>query len=555
VSDAVDIVGIIKSAPPAPSPADVRARIAASAAASAPEALRPSGKRRRAKAGAAVDQAAAGADRAEAGDKGGGGKEPPRDGTGQSGGDDDGPRSFGFSVDALNKEYAAVMVGSQTVVFHEQPHARLVEHQVRLIRIDGFKTWLRNRFTEFRGRNGEIRRVTWANAWLDARDRRQYQGIEFFPDPANAPGTPGYFNLWSGFAVTPALAPDPNKYKTFRDHLLQNVSGGDEKLFKWVFGFFAHIVQRPRERPGIALVLRGKMGTGKTKVGEIIGSLFPRHWFLVDSPRYVTGQFNAHMASCLLLQADEAVWAGDKAAEGRLKGLITSPTQFIEAKGIDPVPLINYVRLIMTSNEDWVVPAGKDERRFAMLDVDPRCAQNHEYFAEMDAEMAAGGRAHLLGDLLAFDLDSIDLRNAPRTDALLEQKIRSLNSVDSWWFERLTSGSTSRHGSEWQCEVPCEALFDDYVAVAEKIGIRRKREQIALGLALGRLMPCLRRAKRMASVADAHGTAIKRVWCYLLPSLVEARESFERVVGQSVAWPSDDDAEGTSKGENDQFVE
>src|SRR5581483_3130098 len=172
------------------------------------------------------------------------------------------------------------------------------------------------------------------------------------------------------------------KYKTFRDHLLQNVCGGDEQLFRWVFGFFAHIVQRPRERLGIALVLRGKRGVGKTKVGEVIGSLFPRHYFLVDDPRYVTGQFNAHMASCLLLQADEAVWAGDKSAEGRLKSLVTSAIHQIEAKGVDPIRLKNYIRLIMTSNEDWVVPAGKDERRFAVFDVDDRCLQDIAYFQE-----------------------------------------------------------------------------------------------------------------------------------------------------------------------------
>src|SRR6202012_4096188 len=145
------------------------------------------------------------------------------------------------------------------------------------------------------------------------------------------------------------------------------------------FGFFAQMVQRPRERLGIALVMRGKMGSGKTKVGEVIGALFPRHWFLVDDPRYVTGQFNAHMMSCLLLQADEAVWAGDKAAEGRLKGLITSRTQMIESKGIDPVQVANFVRVIMTSNEGWVVPAGVDERRFLVLDVGSGCEQNHAY--------------------------------------------------------------------------------------------------------------------------------------------------------------------------------
>ncbi|MBL7405596.1 hypothetical protein INQ30_24975, partial [Escherichia coli] len=118
-----------------------------------------------------------------------------------------------------------------------------------------------------------------------------------------------------------------------------------------------------------ALVMRGKMGTGKTKIGEAIGSLFPSHYFLVDDARYVTGNFNAHMASCLLLQAEEAVWAGDKNAEGRLKSLVTAKTQMIESKGVDPIRLDNFVRLLMTSNEDWVIPAGKDERRFCVLDI------------------------------------------------------------------------------------------------------------------------------------------------------------------------------------------
>ena len=98
------------------------------------------------------------------------------------------------------------------------------------------------------------------------------------------------------------------------------------------------MAQRPRERIGVARAAR-RDGSGKTVVGEHSGALIPHHYFLVDDPRHVTGQFNAHMASCLLLQADEAVWAGDKAAEGRLKGLITSPIQQIEAKGVDPIRL------------------------------------------------------------------------------------------------------------------------------------------------------------------------------------------------------------------------
>jgi hypothetical protein len=102
-----------------------------------------------------------------------------------------------------------------------------------------------------------------------------------------------------------------------RDHLLTNVCGGDAKLYDWVFGWFAHVVQYPRERVGTAIVLRGGQGFGKTKVGEVFGSLYPSHYHLIDQPHHLTGQFNVHMVSCLLLQVDEGFWAGDKAAEGR----------------------------------------------------------------------------------------------------------------------------------------------------------------------------------------------------------------------------------------------
>ncbi len=161
--------------------------------------------------------------------------------------------------------------------------------------------------------------------------------MQFHPNRDNAGGTPGYLDLWTGFALAPAKKPDARRYAIFRDHLLNNVCAGFEDRLQWVFGFFAHIVQRPRERLGTALVLCGGMGSGKTKVGEVFGKLISRHYLLVDSARYVTGNLDAHMASCLLLQADEAVWAGEQAVEGRLKGLITAPVQQIEAKGVDPI--------------------------------------------------------------------------------------------------------------------------------------------------------------------------------------------------------------------------
>ena len=187
-----------------------------------------------------ADRTAAGSEKAE--DNGSG--EPP-----------DGLSDLGYDVDALNKEYAIVKAGSQTVIYQESRNAREPEHRLRMLTVQAFKTWFANRFTEVRGRDGRIRRVTWAVRWLQDPHRRQYEGLEFYPDPYNAPGSPQYLNLWTGFDVRPAPNPDWKYYETFRDHLLNNVCDGDEALFRWLFAFLAHIVQRPRERLGIALAL------------------------------------------------------------------------------------------------------------------------------------------------------------------------------------------------------------------------------------------------------------------------------------------------------------
>ena len=441
--------------------------------------------------------------------------------------------AWGYDTDKLNREWALVLMGSKAVMVREQPKAP-VEDRVRVLGLDAFRALYLNRVTQVLGADGKLKTVTYADRWLRDRNRRSFDGIEFHPDPQHAPGTPGYLNLWRGFAVEPKAG--AGSYVIFKDHLLANVCGGDLKRFTWLWAWFAHLVQRPRERVGTAVVLRGKMGTGKTKPGEVIGSLIEDHHFQVDDPRYITGQFNAHMAACLLLQAEEAVWAGDKAAEGRLKGLITSRWQMIEAKGIDPIRLVNYVRILMTSNEDWVVPAGMDERRFAVFDVGDTVKENFDYFRQMDEELDNGGRQALLADLLAFDLSTVELRSIPRTDALLEQKIRSLSSVESWWFGRLMSGTTTGKCDDWLPAIPKAWLADDYIATADRIGIKRKSADTELGMKLQKLVPGLD-SKRQCT--DENPSETRRIWHWLMPPLDDCRAAFEAALQQPVPWPQE----------------
>jgi hypothetical protein len=346
---------------------------------------------------------------------------------------------------------------------------------------------------------------------------------------------------------------DPLRFSIFTDHLLNNICGGNQTVHQWVFGWFAQMVQKPRERTGTSLVLRGKQGAGKTIIGEVMGLLIPSHYFLVDDPRYVTGNFNLHMATCLFLQADEAVWGGDKAVEGRLKGLITAPMQMIEAKGVDAIRLANFVRVMLTSNEDWVIPAGAEERRFQVLDVGDRCVQNHDYFRELYAQLRDGGLAHLLGALLTFDLSTVNLRQIIRTDALLDQKMRSFDPIESWLFNCLSQGAIPRGAADWPIEVPKALLYDDYINQSEKQGIRRKQDAANFGHKLNKLMPGITETRPHLPVTGDHGvTTTRRTWCYRLPPLFQVRKFWEDKLGQTINWEAPLDPESV-EGEVEEF--
>ncbi|WGS00104.1 DUF5906 domain-containing protein [Bradyrhizobium sp. ISRA443] len=447
------------------------------------------------------------------------------------------PRSWGFDVAEINRSYALVIFGGKAMVVNEQPSGP-VNDRVRMMSFESMNSWFANRLTEIEGADGKIKTVTWAKAWHVHRDRRQYAGVEFFPNPDGVPSTPNYLNTWRGFSVTPSPA---GSCARFKEHLRVNVCRENEEYYRYLLGWMAHLVQKPRERPGIALVMRGRKGTGKTVVGDVLGSLFAPHYFPVDDARYLTGQFNMHMSSCLLLQADEAMWAGDKAAEGRLKGLLTSRIQMIEAKGVDPVRMENRVRVIMTSNEDWVVPATGDERRFFVLDVGSYAEQNNEYFAEMYDELDAGGREKLLHELLSFDLAKFDIWRIPQTKALLDQKLRSLDPIDDFWFNRIWAGTLLHGDDTWRSVVIRDDLYGEYLKDAARMGIGRKRSSADFG----------KRLKKLASgIGDCRPSVerepgvVRRTWCYSMPSLDECRVAFDKHMGQPIDWPALPPGEG-----------
>jgi hypothetical protein len=447
------------------------------------------------------------------------------------------------AVELMNQEFAMVLAGRAMVIRERTGAKGYLEHS--FLPPGDLRAWKANeRYLTAAGKTEGIGAL-----WLEHPLRRSYDDLVFQPEGA----PPSSYNLWRGPNVQPSDTDPWKACPTFMDHVRTNLAREDEANCMWIWGWTAHLFQRPAERIGTALVLRGKQGTGKTKFGEVIGSLIPAHYLLVDSQRYIIGQFNSHMATCCLLQADEGFWAGDRQAAGVLKSLITSEHHMIERKGVDPVPVRNLVRLLVTSNESWVVPAGLEERRFAIFDVGQAAMQNTNYFAEIDREMAAGGREALLGWLLKFDLASVDVRKIPATGALLEQKIESLHPHELWWRSCLLQGAVLPSQDEWPVEpVPISSVYNAYLGYCEKLAVRSRRmSEEQLGTALRKLLPSkdgqdpLDRSRPRVNVTDDRGvTERKKRWCYTFPPLEDCRRAFDECLGQPTDWGDEDPPDG-----------
>ena len=250
------------------------------------------------------------------------------------------------------------------------------------------------------------------------------------------------------------------------------------------------------------------------------------HYLLVASPRYITGQFNSHMASLLVLHADEAFWAGDKKGEGTLKDLVTGKTHMLEYKGVDPIRIKNFIRLFVTGNPDWMVPAGFKDRRWAIFDIGEDQMQDNAYFAAIDEEMDNGGREALLHYLLNFDLTQVDLRVIPKTAALLDQQIESMTPEQAWWFETLMRGAlpSRPHGVNEPGVCLKDDLFETYILHARLQGISRRSTETKIGMFLSKQL-----GAKLEDTRPLVGQ--QRLPCYKLPPLADMPQAVRREVG------------------------
>jgi hypothetical protein len=434
--------------------------------------------------------------------------------------------SYKAEIERVNERYAVTNVGADCVVLNRYWDPVRKRKDITFLTFNAFRNRMMNRYVINPWRTpNEKKRKPLGQMWLASPKRKEYRAVVF--DPSQTVDPDKYFNLFQGFPVKPD---NRGSWRILRDHIFENVCGGSEQIDHYIMSWMARIIQDPGgPRPGTAIVLKGVQGAGKGCVVNSLGRLMGLHYRHILQLSHLVGRFNTHLKDALLVFCDEITWGGDRQAEGILKGLITEPTIPIEQKGRDVLEIDSHINVIIASNNDWIIPAGLEERRFCVLEVQPDHAGDREYFNAMFAELENGGYERMMYDLMHYPLQDIDLRTIPRTPALFDQMISSMGSVHKWWYQRLADGRLLHNDDGWTGEADAYALYNNYLSMCDEVGginFRPILNQFARKLR--EICPGMDKSRRR--------TGGKQAPAYIFPPLEDCRADFERAIQLPVSW-------------------
>jgi hypothetical protein len=344
----------------------------------------------------------------------------------------------------LNAQYMVVNEAGKGLVYASAEDPILHRKYFERMGVSDLRTlYMNRRVTVGRDGNGNPIMRPVADVWLNHADRRQFVGGIIF-DPSGLPTPAGKLNLWQGFGVEPR----PGSWTLMQAHIRDVICSSAADQYDYLIRWIARMLQHPAEQGEVAVILKGQEGVGKGTLAKPLMRIFGQHGLSIFQAVHLVGNFNAHLRDCVFLFADEAFYAGDRQHLGVLKSIITEPLLTIEAKYQNAVQTPNYLHLMMASNEEWVVPASLESRRFFIPTVSSARKGDHAYFAAVLKELDAGGYAAMLHDLLRLNLTGFEVRNVPTTEGLQAQKKLSLGTSEAWWFDVLHRGYAyrSKHG-------------------------------------------------------------------------------------------------------------
>lgn len=448
----------------------------------------------------------------------------------------------------FNHAHAIVKYNSQTMVVQKyEDHKGNVNYSFSMVK--DLRTYYSNVQVWYWISDKKMKQEGAFDLWLKSTQRKTFSEVIFDPTPDNHLSDK-YLNMWDGFALPAQLAPEfptvtqaalSEEYELSKilNHLFTIICKERVSEYKYLLALLAQWVKEPHKKNGVAIVLKSAgRGTGKSTIGQILKRIFGHHWYQVQSVEQLVGKFNGAIANKVVIVAEEAFWGGSQQHAGKLRTMITDSTATIEGKFKDVLNLDSYHRFIFFTNNDWVVPASVDERRFFVLNVSEDKKQDKEYFDALynaiDNDQVIG---QLIDYLMNYDYSEIDTRTALRTEEFFDQVEMSLPEEAKWWLDMLYNeqivdpgNSVNVYSLQEGVRIPISVCYKSYEDHARGMPNYNKLTQTRLGKFI-REMTKMSGEKKMPS--DAIGYVGARA--YEMKSLEELKLIFTHKYGVTIS--------------------
>jgi len=281
-------------------------------------------------------------------------------------------------------------------------------------------------------------------AWLRSPNRREYNSIGYWPSNHGRPATS--CNLWQGWGI----GAKPGYWSIIDDHIL-HLAGGDRDKANFVLDWCAHMVQRPWEKPGIALVFRGRNGTSENLLAGVLAAVIGQPNALVAAAgRKMFEKFNWNSAGKLLIVAETL--PADNQELSRLKRFVTDDEILVGQKSGHPVRTKSVHRVIINSDHRQIIDASNYERQFVLCYVSQKRAGDDAQFNPL--RKAIDGENDALLAAFMHELRTRNISNwkpqeaARKLSTLARRNVLALDPPVMWLIEQ-ANAATKDGAASW----------------------------------------------------------------------------------------------------------
>jgi len=289
-------------------------------------------------------------------------------------------------------------------------------------------------------------------------------------------------NLFGGWPTEPRAGACVRLLELLEYLCMNEPNAGD--IYRWILKWLAYPLQHRGAKMHSAIVVHGPQGTGKSRFFEAYARIFGPYGRVLGQEA-LEDKFNADWAEKkLFILADEVLARQDMYhIKNRLKGFITGDTIRVNPKNVAAHNEKNQMNIVFLSNERQPLVLENDDRRHCVIWVPPKLPDG--FFAEVNAEIDAGGIAALHHHLLELDLGDFRPWTKPPMTRAKQDLIDLGTSSEERFLRDWTRGDAENGKGDALPFVPCTGsqLYIAYERWCDAHGERKRGRKDLISLA------------------------------------------------------------------------